>query len=382
MKTIAGKFFKSDGSPVGANCKILLQLTAPFTGAEITVLETGEKRNWPQDFSFWDEIQLTEQGCIPEGTTILGNDEVEVSWHGEVSEEGTTYDIRVMEEMERRMPDGTLERWTEYHYMGELTLAGPEPICLNDLDPQLAIPAPPPPPKPQARLAAPRHSRRSTKPTGIFAGISDPGDVDAKPTSIFFDPRNAGPRDTNGGLFGAAAFTVPRRTVVNRASIFVNVPSPIPGLQLVIAFYELASREKLSQVGIDVSTREGTVASAFPEITLEPGREYAYAWATDKYCNVLRVSGWEYKAPSKTERVIAALTYVPPAEPTEPILTEGVGKGCIGGNFPETLPTVRQKRCGARDKFIDTTQQTVQISLPELPPLLYLDAPRSVESAK
>src|SRR6267154_640888 len=116
MKTILGKFTRSDGKPAAhATLTLKLDRTAQ------TIIESGAELEWPDDYE--KSVQLTADGEIPPGVTILANDEI--------APDGTDYKVRVLDPEAESGPSPIT------YYRGWLELVGPEPIDLNTLDSRL-----------------------------------------------------------------------------------------------------------------------------------------------------------------------------------------------------------------------------------------------------
>lgn len=340
MKTISGKFYFSNGKPA-ANAQLILELDK----AALTIIESGQELDWTSDY---DEkvIQLDEHGKIPPETRIVCNDEL--------LPEDTDYKVRLV------APSGDDEGRTTTVYSDFLRIVGPEPIDIPRLDPQLlpAPPTPPPPPPP------PFGVRRSTKVSGFFGGIVRPP-ADVRVTPILNSIFNNDPRKGDQGLFKVYAFTLSRRSTIDRVSIVIHTPSPIAGQEVIVALYDLRSRKKVCAVALD-ATKLGLVEGVLTEpVTLSVG-DYAYVWATIHSCNELRVYGWDdYE---KYDPVVSSLI----DRDQEYVLTQGVARGRVGKRLPETLGLVEEET-PPREITSLFSNAAVKTKLPELPILAYFD---------
>lgn len=342
MKTIVGKFSRSaDGKPL-ANATLTLKLDRTAQ----TIIESGAELEWPEDYE--KSVQLDESGAIPPGFTIRANDEI--------APDGTDYELRVFDTEAESGPCPIT------HYRNWLELVGSETIDLNTLDPDLYPEPPPTPPPPPPPFGVPR----PIKPAGFFAGSVRPPSKNVAPTPILYCAFNAGRAAIDRGLFKVQAFALSRRFTVNRVSIYIHTPSPVPGQEMVVGLYDLRSRRKLCQVGIDTSGSGPSTGVLSSPITLGVG-EYACSWAPSHPCNTLRVYGVgdfnEY------DPVASRLMDV---GNDERVLTTGVAAGRVGRVLPEVLGDVAKENAG--EKFITPlTNAVVDVTLPELPILAYFD---------
>jgi hypothetical protein len=216
------------------------------------------------------EIQL-EDGAIPVGTEIFGNDELTPA--------GTYYDVTAKD------PVGM--HYVETH-LKCLRISGKSPINLNDLIPmtegelqelhKAASPYYNPPEEVhRVRVPAPRKPGSPANHFGFFGvTITYPAGTKAIPVPAIAEEK----------LFGVCAFTLPFRAVVGCASIIFDSAAQGSDNKLIVGLYD-ASGKRVCVTTIDVCS--GMATGEFDPPMPLPAGDYHLAWAVARHSASLQI---------------------------------------------------------------------------------------------
>jgi hypothetical protein len=289
MKTIKGRFCTSSGAPA-SNGRLTLELMSEEPFHELTpigdaakdllvpideeFLKTWRKKeSWrtPEDLAAEEakqfaptydipptyEFDLDEDGRIPAGTVVVGNDELAGNtWYRAVATMPPPSNVSI----------GPNDSCRPVVYRNEeLKIEGDAPIYLLP-EPEIVPPTPR-----ELELAAivrdgtPRLGKKNRN--GFFAGP-----IHYSPTTIA-DPVSAPSLDR--GEFGVLGFTLPTPAVVNRVTVQIDAAS---SGTLLVGLYNV-NGSKVVETQIDLN-QQGCATGIFAsEVNLTEG-DYFLAWAT------------------------------------------------------------------------------------------------------